>query len=143
MPGMLAHAIECIHLCAEPRGGAQPAETLACAPTTSTQGWHSTAVDVAASPSELKQLVDQGYLVRPGLLGREGLARLRGGLDALETVERPIRSPSASFGGWFPRWLMEKDSRFLDLLYCQPLLSVARAVLGPQVRVKHSQGRVK
>jgi hypothetical protein len=32
-------------------------------------------------------------------------------------------------------WLFEKDERFLDLLYCQPLLSVARAALGPQVRV--------
>ena len=46
------------------------------------------------------------------------------------------------FGGWGPRWLMERHPAFLELAYWQPVVSVVRAMLGPMIRVRHCQARV-
>ena len=101
---------------------------------------------VLATPQEVEQLAEQGYLIREALFRGEALARLRGALDEVEAAEvkegSAAISRSGQFGGWFPRYLMDKHPAFLELIDCEPLLSVARAVLGPFVRIRQLGGRV-
>jgi hypothetical protein len=109
-------------------------------------------VDVLASEEELEQLATNGFLVRPGLLSAGGIRQLGAALSELaeaDGVELQARGgdstapiPSNVFGAWGPRWLMERHPAFLELAYWQPLLSVVRSMLGPLVRVRHSQARV-
>ena len=105
-------------------------------------------LDVLASEEEIEQLIHRGFLVRPGLVSVAGIDRLRAALAELATQDRveldhaTERIPSNVFGAWGPRWLMERHPVFLELAYWQPLLSVVRAMLGPMVRVRHSQARV-
>ena len=111
---------------------------------------------VLATPQEIEQLAEQGYLIREALFQGEQLERLRGALDEVETAEvaadprsdgeetgqSSVVSRSKRFGGWFPRYLMDKHPAFLELIGFQPTLSVARAVLGPFVRIRQLGGRV-
>lgn len=111
---------------------------------------------VLATPKEIEQLGTQGYLIREALFRGEQLARLRGALDEVEAAEvaadarsnggkaaqTSAISRSKRFGGWFPRYLMDKHPAFLELIDFQPTLSVARAVLGPFVRIRQLGGRV-
>ena len=98
----------------------------------------SRSVDVMASEEEIEQLATQGYLVREHLFPREELQRLRSALDAVEAAEVTPDNigRGENFGGWFPRHLMDKHATFLELVRFAPTLSVARAVLGPYVRVR-------
>lgn len=104
-------------------------------------------LDVLASEEELTQLIDHGFLVRPGLVSAAGIDRLGTALAEIAAEDNvklglTQRVPSNVFGGWGPRWLMERHPVFLELAYWQPLNSVVRAMLGPMVRVRHSQARV-
>ena len=101
---------------------------------------------VLATPQEIEQLAEQGYLIREALFQGAQLEGLRAALDEVEAAELGegvttiIRS--GQFGGWFPRYLMDKHPAFLELLDFEPMLSVARAVLGPFVRIRNAGGRV-
>ena len=111
---------------------------------------------VLATPQEIEQLGTHGYLIREALFRGEQLARLRGALDEVEIAEvaaaprsnggkaarTSVISRSKRFGGWFPRYLMDKHPAFLELIDFQPTLSVARAVLGPFVRIRQLGGQV-
>lgn len=105
------------------------------------------SIDVLASEEELEQLTTRGFLVRPGLVSTAGLERLGAALAEIAAADN-VEIGSAQhiqnnvFGAWGPRWLMERHETFLELAYWQPLLSVVRAMLGPMVRVRHSQARV-
>ncbi|MBI1928294.1 phytanoyl-CoA dioxygenase family protein [Candidatus Poribacteria bacterium] len=102
-------------------------------------------VDVHATPEEIRQLVDEGYLVRERLFSGEQLERLRAALDVVEAGEIDNHQDvgrSRRFGGLFLRHLMDKHPTFLDLLKFQPTLSVARAVLGPLVQIRGLSARI-
>ncbi len=105
-------------------------------------------VEVAASPEELRAFTEDGFLVRERLFAGEQLDRLRAALDEVAAAERAKSgrgeglSASRRFGGLFLRHLMDKHPAFLDLLRFQPLLSVARAQLGPQVQVRGLSARI-
>ena len=105
-------------------------------------------VEVAASPEELRAFTADGFLVRERLFAGEQLDRLRAALDEVAAAER-VRSgqgeglgASRRFGGLFLRHLLDKHPAFLELLRFQPLLSVARAQLGPQVQVRGLSARI-
>ena len=72
------------------------------------------------------------------------LDQLCAALDEVEAAEVNADNISRHerFGGWFPRYLMDKHPTFLELIDFQPTLSVARAVLGPFVRIRQLGGRV-
>ncbi len=103
-------------------------------------------VDVHASPEEIARLVADGYLVRERLFSPEQVERMRRALD--EVAEREVEggaialSASRRFGGLFLRHLMDKHPVFLEMFRYKPTLSVARAVLGPQVQVRPMTGRI-
>ena len=96
-------------------------------------------VEVLAAPEEIRRLAADGYLVRPDTLAPEQSARLRAALDRVAAAELGATarlSTASRFGGLFLRHLADKDEAFLELLRFQPVLSVVRAVLGPQVQLR-------
>lgn len=102
-------------------------------------------VEVHASAEELQAFAETGYLIREGLFQGEALEKLRDALDRLEERESEKRdSAMAGKKGWgfIPRHLMDKDEVFLDLLKFQPTLSIARAMMGPLVRLRGLSARI-
>lgn len=100
-------------------------------------------VRVQATPDEARQLVEQGYMVRERLLPDSLLQELREAADAIEAEERQTRQPGqGSFGGLFTRNIVDRHPTFLKLMRYEPLVSVARYVLGPQVQLHGSVLRV-
>lgn len=95
-------------------------------------------VEVHATPEELIKFDQTGILVRKKLFQGQALSRLQSALDQLEERESQGKDRAlSSKNGWgfIPRHLMDKDQAFLDLLKFQPLLSIARAMIGPLVRL--------
>ena len=102
-------------------------------------------IDVHATPEELETFVERGYLVREGLFQGEALEKLRNALERLEEREWEKRDTAiAGKKGWgfIPRHLMDKDEVFLELLKFQPTLSIARAMMGPLVRLRGLSARI-
>lgn len=102
-------------------------------------------IDVHASSDELKEFEQSGYLIREGLFTGQALERLRNAIDGLEKREYTVPpDPSTSKRSWdhVPRHLMDKDEAFLDLLKFEPTLSVARAMMGPLVRLRGLSARI-
>jgi ectoine hydroxylase-related dioxygenase (phytanoyl-CoA dioxygenase family) len=97
-------------------------------------------INVLATTEEINHLVDHGYLIKEGVFAGEALEQLRDALDRLE--EREIQevgiNTSKNFGGLFLRYLMDKDQAFLNFLKFQPFLSIARALMGPQLQMSMS-----
>lgn len=91
-------------------------------------------VRVHASHEEIDTLVTQGFLLRSGMFPDESLDRMRAAVDRLEAVERdhPLGEHIPG-NGFYLRYLRDKDEVFRDLMFFEPPLSIARAVLGPQV----------
>ena len=104
-------------------------------------------VEVQATPQEILQFASRGFLVRERLFEGEGLEKLRAALDQLETrelaqSERGSINTMGGFGGLFIRHLMDKHETFRDMLKFQPLLSIARAMLGPLVQIRGFSARI-
>jgi ectoine hydroxylase-related dioxygenase (phytanoyl-CoA dioxygenase family) len=103
-------------------------------------------VEVYASPQELAFFREQGYLVRERLFTPDQIERLRDALQEIADQEvsdgRVSVSTGAGFGGLFLRHLMDKHPAFLELFRFAPTLSVARAMLGPQVQVLPMTARI-
>jgi hypothetical protein len=91
-------------------------------------------VQVHASKAEIDQIVEEGYLFRRGMFSDDVLARM--GDAILRIAEEESRLPQGEHipgNGFYLRHLMDKDESFLELLRFEPTLSIARALLGPQV----------
>ncbi|MDX1934043.1 MAG: phytanoyl-CoA dioxygenase family protein [Capsulimonadales bacterium] len=102
-------------------------------------------IDVLATPEEVARLETDGFLVRPGIVHGEMLAELRQAADELEaeTLVRQKPGEGKGFGGLFIRNIVDKHPVFLKwLLRYEPSLSVARALLGPQLQLHASVLRV-
>jgi hypothetical protein len=107
------------------------------------QNGSSRAVSVDATPSELQRLKVDGYLVRQRLVRGRLLDDLRAACDELERERLPFaRIHDPSFGGLFIRNVIDLHPAFHQLLDFNPLLSVARALLGPQVQIHGNVLRV-
>ena len=75
-------------------------------------------IDVAASPAELADLAEEGYLLRERLCTGAMLEQLRTALDHLEQRESALRDRQTAgerSWGFLPRHLMDKDPAFLAL----------------------------
>jgi Phytanoyl-CoA dioxygenase (PhyH) len=99
---------------------------------------------VHASPDELRHLVERGFLVRPKLIPTSGIEQLRTALcDILIAEDRRGRDRTdGCFGSPYLRHLLDKHGAFLRLFKLRQTLSIARAVLGPQVRFDEITARV-
>lgn len=102
-------------------------------------------IQVLASPLEIQRLAQDGYLARPNTLSPDQLAGLRRAIDEVAAAELDATakiSTGSRFGGLFLRHLADKHQAFLDLLKFQPVLSVVRGVLGPQVQLRGFSARI-
>jgi len=101
-------------------------------------------VDVQVSRSQINALEQEGFIVRERLIQGELLERLRQAADEIEAEELKNQKAGeeGGFGGLFVRNLIDRHPTFLEMLRFEPTISVARAVLGPQVQVHASVLRV-
>ena len=104
-------------------------------------------LSVHASPAELDQLDREGYLVREKLLDSTLLEKCRERLDrieALESSEAKLQAEGKGGTSWgvFVRYLLHKDPSFMDLAQFEPILSVAKAMMGPLVRLRGLSARI-
>ena len=91
-------------------------------------------VDVQASRDEIRQLVEQGYLIRPALFPENLLEAMRTAVNRISSEELDTSGTELiPDNGHYIRCLMDKDPVFVEVLENQVTLSIARAVLGPQV----------
>lgn len=95
------------------------------------------------APEAIDALARDGYLHVPGLVAD----RLDGLREAIEVVadaerDRSVVQTGKGFGGIFLRHLMDKHPAFLALFRFAPTLGLARATLGPMVRVLPMTGRI-
>jgi ectoine hydroxylase-related dioxygenase (phytanoyl-CoA dioxygenase family) len=104
-------------------------------------------VEVHANPDDIKSFDETGYLIRHNLFTGEMLDEFRNALDELEARERNVQefqqlnSKSRNFGGLYLRRLIDKHPFFYNMMRYPPLISVARAMMGPQLR-SSSMGRI-
>jgi hypothetical protein len=100
-------------------------------------------IDVHATRAEIDALVQDGYLIGYEWFTNEQIARFRSALDRIYR-EEPFEPDDRvdRYGGWrYLRFLLDKDPAFLDLLQVTPAMTIAQAVLGPQVRLDHVDGK--
>lgn len=101
-------------------------------------------IQVHATPGELEDLDRKGYLVRERLFKDDHLLKLREATDRLFHAEVDLskrRSGERSWGAIL-RYLEDKDPVFLDLIQFEPIVSVARAMMGPKVRLRGLTARI-
>ena len=105
-------------------------------------------VEVHATPDELDALDRDGFLVRQRVIEGQWLDSLRSAIDKLAEAEWPrIRPysednlPERSWGAIL-RHLLDKDATFHALITWPHALSVARAMMGPLVRVRGMHARI-
>ena len=106
-------------------------------------------VTVCATPGELAALDRDGFLIRESVIEGDWLLALTTALDGLAETERRARRPPAADDdlparswGLIIRHLLDKDAAFHDLLTWPPALSVARAMMGPLVRLRGLSARI-
>ncbi len=101
-------------------------------------------VTVAASPEEIERLASGGFLVRDPLLTERQLSSLRSALTQVLESEKamPELAEESCFGGAYVRHLIDKHRHFRSLLHLHAPQSIARAVLGPQIRFDEIVARV-
>lgn len=102
-------------------------------------------IAVHAAPQEITDLIENGYIVRERLFTGGELDALRQAADEIEARHREMHEPGQGkgFGGLFARNIIDDHPTIENLLLRNPtLVSVARAVLGPQVQVHASVLRV-
>lgn len=101
------------------------------------------SVDVHASPEELESLEKNGFLLRRNIINRSTIDLLKEAVDKL--VDEEMQNPAKEYypgNGIFIRYLVDKDPLFINLLKYPPILSVIRAMLGPQVQLMDMVARV-
>lgn len=105
-------------------------------------------VQVAASPAEIQRFATEGFLVREGMLDGAELDLFRAALDEVIASEERDHAKgdgsaqSRRFGGLFLRHLIDKHAAFHELLRRQDILSIIRAVLGPQIQLRGTSARI-
>ena len=106
-------------------------------------------VTVCATPGELAALDRDGFLIRESVIEGDWLRALTTALDGLSETERrawqpPVADDDQPARSWgiIVRHLLDKDAAFHDLLTFPPALSVARAMMGPLVRLRGLSARV-
>lgn len=101
-------------------------------------------VTVHASRDEIGQLVEEGYLVRRSLVSQPQIMRFRSAVAEV-LAHREKDEPDSldfCFGSPYLRYLIDKHKEFLSLFKLRSTLSIAQAVLGPQVRFEEVTARV-
>lgn len=100
-------------------------------------------VDVYATDAELASLSDSGFIHKRAMFDCKAVDQLRAAVDELVQVE--MENPDREYypgNGIFIRYLIDKHPAFREFLKFEPILSVARAMLGPQIQLMDMVARV-
>lgn len=99
---------------------------------------------VHASRREIRQLVDDGFIVKRRLVSDATVRRLRKALSDVLAIEKAPGSGTMNtcFGSEYLRNLIDKHTAFATLFRLKATASIARAVLGPQVRFDEITARI-
>jgi ectoine hydroxylase-related dioxygenase (phytanoyl-CoA dioxygenase family) len=105
------------------------------------------SVNVLATPEEIERFARDGYHVREAMFDGSRVEEMRSALNEVVEAEpddspTDVRSTARRYGGRYVSQLMEKHRSFLELARCQPIVSVVRAVLGPQVQMRGVSARI-
>ncbi len=102
-------------------------------------------IRVQASRAEIRHLVKKGYLVRPRLFTGAALRRVSAAFDAVVRAQKrrdQVVHVRGDYAGKFIGDFPARHAYFRDLVRFRPLLSIAQAVIGPQVEVCGIGGRI-
>lgn len=92
---------------------------------------------------EIDAMARDGFLVRERHFAPDHVACLKAALDVIAARERGGQTiDGKDFGGLFLRHLMDKDPAFLELLRFPLGVSLARALLGPQIQLRGLSARI-
>jgi len=109
----------------------------------SKRGFPKRRVTVHATTREIEHLADEGFLVVGGLLSKAQVTEFREALaEVLRREAKGQTAPDGCFGSPYLRYLIDKNALFLKLFKLRSTLSIARAVLGPQVKFEEITARV-
>lgn len=99
---------------------------------------------VHASSTEIGLLVKKGYIIRRQLFRVHEIEQFRRALSRVEKKEhsRGNRQVNTCFNSAYLRHLLNKDKLFFKLFELKQTLSIARAVLGPQVKFDEITARI-
>lgn len=108
------------------------------------RGFPKRRITVHASPIEIRQLIEDGFLVRRSLFSRSHVKRFRSALSDVLNAEREEghSATDGCFGSPYLRHLIDKHEAFIELFRLRSTLSIARAVLGPQLKFEEVTARV-
>lgn len=100
-------------------------------------------VEVWASPQEIDDFARDGFLVRHQVLSSDQIESMKAAVDEVAAADaRQEVGSSRRFGGHFLRHLLEKHAAFHPLISCEAVVSVARAMLGPQIQMRGLTARI-
>ncbi len=97
-------------------------------------GYPKHKIKVRATREEIDDFVREGFLMRRNFVPQEWLLEFGAALD--EVMEEEKGKPGAEVyegNGLYYRGLLDKKATFHRMIKYEPALSIARAVLGPQV----------
>lgn len=98
-------------------------------------GYWSDPIVVEHPAADLDHLVDQGYLVVPGLLAPRDVAEMAAAVDRLVAAELTAGGRPIDENGYYVADILEKDDAFGSLVGL-PIVPLARALLGPRVAMR-------
>jgi len=100
-------------------------------------------VEVHANETEISDFVRDGYLIRPGLISENELLEFRQELDLIAAQELQSGTKENYPGNaLFIRFLLDKSRVFASVFSRADIVSVVRAMLGPQVQLADMAARV-
>jgi ectoine hydroxylase-related dioxygenase (phytanoyl-CoA dioxygenase family) len=99
---------------------------------------------VHASSAEIGLLIEKGYIIRRRLIRIQEIEQFRKALSRIERQQRSRgnRQVNNCFNSVYLRHLLDMDKLFFKLFELKQPLSIARAVLGPQVKFDEITARV-
>lgn len=101
------------------------------------RGCPAITIDSPVSTDQLHQLEQSGFIGVRGLIGANECIRLRLKLDELAELElESFGARRVTGNGYYVRDLLLKDRAFLPFLSWDPMIRLARIMLGPKVRVR-------
>jgi ectoine hydroxylase-related dioxygenase (phytanoyl-CoA dioxygenase family) len=99
-------------------------------------------VDAQCSPEEVAQFASEGFLLRQDLFSSAQIAEMTRAVDELAERERAQGVAEITRWGQYVALLLDKHPVFRDLIYHKTLISIARAMLGPQIQFDVVDARI-
>jgi len=107
-------------------------------------GYPCRTVAPVLTAAEALSFVQDGFIVRTGLFDPATLSGFRAALDEVAAREASLVDPmyKGHRDSLYLRWLLTKDRRFFPFNRHPELIAIARAMLGPQIKIDDADARI-